>query len=480
MKHSDAVSIVRERGGDELAERLEHLDATRASKPRDDDSPRAPDAGATTDYDVVMAGAGLSSLLALSLAQRGLRVALFDRGTAGSAHREWNASERELGALVSAGIFTDEELTSLVVAKYRDGFCRWHQGGTYRVSRVLDRAVDAGGLLSSVRTKCERAGVAVFDHHALVGHAAGASAIAMRFRARDGATREVTARLMIDARGAASPSATADLLCPTVGGVIEGIAEGGAPDEVDPQVGEILVTSEGIVDGRQHIWEAFPVGGRRTAVYLFYYDRVTRVGAGSLTALYARFFERLPSFKRGALTMVRPTFGFIPGWSRMTPAPMPPSPRVVLAGDAAARHSPLTFCGFGATLRSIAPASERIAHALSHRTEMALGTVVHDAAIHACTGALATMVAEAPRDPARAGELNALLDAAFATLHELGDDTFGALLRDEMSVRDFVRFLHQTSVRHPRVYRDVMRVMGAGGISRWSLGVAKGLFGASP
>lgn len=480
MKREEAVARVRAQGGDELVERLEHLDATRSVRPRDDDPPRAPDASTTADYDVVMAGGGLSMLLALAMAKRGLRVAVFDRRTAGAAHREWNASERELRALVAGGVVTEDELRELIVAAYRDGFCRWHNGGTYRVRSVLDRAVDAGGLLSLVRARCEAAGVAVFDDHALVGHAAGPTAIAMRLRTRTGASREVTARLLVDARGAASPSATADLSCPTVGGVIEGIAEGSAPDEVDPAVGEILVTTEGIVDGRQHIWEAFPTGRGRTAVYLFYYDRATRVGDGSLVSLYARFFDALPGFKRGAHALLRPTFGYIPGWSRMSPAPSPPSPRVVLAGDAAARHSPLTFCGFGAALRSFGPASQRIAEALERGTERALTTVVHDAPIHACTGALAMMVAAAPAEPSRAGELNALLDAAFATLHELGDDTFGALLRDEMAVSDFVRFLHQTSVKQPRVYGDVMRVMGAAGLSRWTFGVAKGLLGGRP
>ncbi len=480
MGRSEAVARVRAHGGDELVERLEHLDATRSVRPRDDDPPRAPDAGSAVDYDVVMAGGGLSMLLALALARRGLRVAVFDRGTAGATHREWNASERELRALVAGGVVSEEELRALVVASYRDGFCRWHGGGTYRVSRVLDRAVDAGGLLSLVRARCEAKGVAVFDDHALVGHAGGPTAIAMRFRSRSGAAREVTAKVLVDARGAASPSATADLSCPTVGGVIEGITEGRAVDEVDPSVGEILVTNEGIVDGRQHIWEAFPSGAGRTAVYLFYYDLAARVGDGSLVSLYARFFEELPRFKRGSHALVRPTFGYIPGWSRMSPAPSAPAPRVVLVGDAASRHSPLTFCGFGATLRSFSPAAEKIASALGDGRERALGVVVHDAPIHACTGALAKMVAAAPPEPARAAELNALLDAAFATLHELGDDTFGALLRDEMTVPDFVRFLHRTSVKHPRVYRDVMRVMGAAGLSRWTFGVARGLFGASP
>lgn len=472
---------VRASAGPELVERLEHLDALRASRPRDEEAPaKAPDADASLDYDVVLVGGGLSLLYAPMLAMRGLRVAVFDRATAGTTHREWNASWQELTALVRAGIVDDETLAALVLARYDHGICRWHNGGTYPVTSVLDCAVDAASLMRGVRARAGALGVAVFDRHTLTGFASGEGGVAMRFTTASGAVREVSARLMLDARGAASPAATADLLCPTVGGVLEGVAEGDAPDEIDPRVGEILVTTEGVEAGRQHIWEAFPAGPGETTVYLFFYDRVERVGAGSLMDLYARFFETLPRYKRGDVRLVRPTFGYITGWSRLTPAPRAPAPRVVLVGDAAARHSPLTYCGFGATLRSLSPAVDRIADALAHGREAALGSVVHDTALHAGTGALAHMIASPPKDPSRAGELNTLLDAAFSTLHAMGDARFGAMLRDEMPIGDFVRFLTSTSVRHPRVYPEVFRVLGAMGVSRWGAGLARGLWGASP
>lgn len=472
----EARARVRDVASAELVERLEHLDATRARRPRDDDPPCAPDRGAVTDCDVALVGGGLSLLIAPVLAAKGLRVTVFERARAGTAHREWNASDPELRALVRAGVVTELELQSLIIARYRHGFCRWHGGGSYPVTGVLDRAVDAGALLSLVRSRAESLGVRFFDGHELVGHAEGYDAITLRFR-HDSARTDVTAKVMLDARGAGSPSATADLLCPTVGGVLEGVAVGDAPDEVDPTVGEILVTTEGVEDQRQHIWEAFPAGPRRTTVYLFFYDRAERVGDGALLQLYARFFETLPRFKRGDITLARPTFGYIPGWSRLTPPPSPPSPRVVLVGDAAARHSPLTYCGFGAMLRSFTRVADKVADAIhgGPTSFTTLGSVVHDTPLHAGTGALAHMIASPPTDPSRANELNRLLDAAFGTLHAMGDDAYGALLRDEMSAADLVRFLQRTSVKHPRVYPEVLRVLGAGGVSRWGLEIARGL-----
>jgi lycopene cyclase CruA len=460
---------VREAGGAELLERLDHLDANRSSAAPRPEAPAAPGRGAATDYDVAVVGGGLWSILAPILAARGARVAVFDRARVGAAHREWNASGPELRALVDAGLVTDDELSRLIVARYDHGTCRFHGGGSYAVTGVLDHAVEAGPLLAGARAIAERRGVSVFDGHALEAHASGPTAVRLRFRTKDGASREVTTRLMVDARGAASPYATADLVCPTVGGVLQGLVEGDAPDEINPRAGEILATVDPIESGRQHVWEAFPGRRGETAVYLFYYARDRE--PVSLAQLYARFFSTLPGYKRGEARLVRPTFGFIPGWSRLSPAPRAPDARVVLVGDAAARHSPLTYCGFGAALRSLAPATDSIVRALADEP-VDLRRVVDDAPVHALTGALAHMMASRSFD---GQELNSLLDAAFRTLHEMGDEPYARLLRDEMSPASFVAFLRKTAARHPAVWGKIVRGLGFRVVGRWSLGLARSM-----
>lgn len=465
MTDAEARARVREAGGAELLERLDHLDATRATPPVDDDPPpRPPAQDRALDYDVVLAGGGLSLLYAPLLAARGLRVGVFERGRAAVAQREWNASGPELQALVRGGLLTQEELRGVVAARYERGICRWHGGGTYPVAGVLDHAVDAGALLQAARRRAEEAGVEIHEGHTLVGHAAGRRAIAARFRTA-GTSVDVRARLLLDGRGAASPSAKADLLCPTIGGVTEGLAAGTGGDEVDPAVGEMLVTVEGVEDGRQHVWEAFPGRPGQTTIYLFHFARADRVCGGELTRLFARFFERLPTYKRGDARLVRPTFGFIPGWSRLVPPPAPPSPRILLLGDAAARHSPLSFCGFGGTLRSLGPAVSRIAAAIDRRREHLLGTVVDDRPLHAATGLLARMMVEPEGDPQA---LNRLFDAAFGALHAMGNETYASLLRDEMGPADFVRFLGGTGLRRPRLLYDVPAQLGASALARWA------------
>lgn len=475
---AEARARVRDAGGDELCERLELLDAARGA-------PKAgppkvgrlrPDQGARPDYDVVIAGGGLSLLLAPLLADRGLRVAVLDRTRVGGVHREWNGSTAELKALAESGLFSEEEANGLVVARYAYGICRWHGGGTYPVTGVLDCAIDAGRLLEEARRRAEAKGVTVLDGHALVTHAEGKGGVDLTVSTRsDAAPRAMSARLLIDARGASSPYATADLICPTVGGVLAGLEEGDDTGAMRSDVGEILATTEGIEEGRQHLWEAFPGRSGETTVYLFYYARSADVPRGSLLRLYARFFTLLGRYKRGEARLVRPTFGYIPGWSRLCAPPTPPGRRVRLVGDAAARQSPLTFCGFGALVRSLAGTARDIARAVEDPTTPA---VACDAPIHAGTGVLAMMMAMPPRAPERAGEMNALLDVAFSVLHGMGNEAYGALLRDEMSAAGFVRFLRETAVRRPEVYREVISTLRLGVLGRWGVGLLRELYRA--
>ncbi len=472
---AELKSRVREAGGPELLERLEWLDAERARPPVEDSPVRAPEPGTRVDFDVVLAGGGLSLLFAPVLAGLGLKVGVFERGRAAVAHREWNISRAELQPLTDSGLFTPEEVESLIVARYAHGVCRWHGGGEYLVRDALDHAVDAGRLLAEVRQRAEARGVRFHEGHTLVGMGEGPGAVRLHFERAGGGRADVTARLVLDGRGASSPHATADLLCPTVGGVLAGLREGTAPDELNPRVGDILVTTEGVEEGRQHIWEAFPGRPGEATVYLFYYAPSREVrGEHALLRLYGRFFEQLGRFKRGEPRLLRPTFGYIPGWSRLVPAPRAPGHRVVLVGDAAARHSPLTYCGFGAMMRSFLPGSRAIAAAL-HEGGVPESPIVHDTPLHAVTGALALLMATPPREPGLQGELNALLDAAFSALHALGNGPYSALIKDQMTGTDFVRFLYLVARRRPRVYREILALVRFGPLAtaRWLEGLSR-------
>jgi lycopene cyclase CruA len=474
MRLETLKARVREAGGPELLERLEWLDAQGTRPPAAPRLVGRPDVRRRPDFDVVLAGGGLSLLYAPVLAGFGLKVGVFDRARAAAVHREWNISGSELAPLTASGLFTPAEVESLIVARYERGVCRWHGGGEYPVRGVLDHAIDAGRLLSEVRRRAEQRGVSFHDGHTLVGLREGPHCVRLLFERAGGGWSDVTARVVLDARGSSSPHATADLLCPTVGGVLSGLKQGGAPDEVDPRVGDILVTTEGVEGGCQYIWEGFPGRAGETTVYLFYYTRARRSREHGLLPLYGRFFERLGRYKRGEPRLLRPTFGYIPGWSRLTPAPRAPEHRVVLVGDAAARHSPLTYCGFGGMMRSFLPGSRVLAEALA-RDRFPPGPIAHDTPLHSVTGLLALSMAIPSRAPERRDEVNQLLDTAFAVLHSLGNDAYAALLKDQMEGPDFARFLGEIARRRPQVFRELRTLAHTGpfALVRWLEGFSR-------
>jgi lycopene cyclase CruA len=450
-------------------ETLEHIDALErgfAERARCDIAPDGgPDRGAHVDFDVVLAGGGLSLVYGAYLARRGLRVAIFDRRRIGCGHREWNISRAELHPLVDSRLFTLAEVDALVQLEYDHGICRWHGGSTYPVRHVLDCVVDAERLLDGLRARAEAAGATLLDHHALAGYRVGKGGVTVTLTP----ARTLTARVLVDGMGASSPHAAFDLVCPTVGGVLGNLEVGDGAQQIDPRIGEILVTTEGIEDDRQHIWEGFPGPGGRFTTYLFYYTEPQHLPARPLRALYERFFATLPRYKRGDATLVKPTYGFIPAYSRLRPMPAARD-RVLLVGDAAGRHSPLTFCGFGSMIRSFLPVADQLLARLEadKLDARALASVWREPPGLAVMGGLTLMMVPGRRPSSDPQAVNQLLDAAFASLAELGDEVYGAFVRDQIGFSDFMRFMRATAKKRPSIYDEVFAQLSKAEIARWS------------
>jgi lycopene cyclase CruA len=424
------------------------------------------------DFDVILAGGGLSLIYAAYLARAGLKVAVFDRRKIGCGHREWNISRRELQPLGESGLFPQPD--ELIEKEYRQGIVRWHGGATHPVQGVLDCVVSAEKLLDSLRAQAEAAGATLLDFCAFASYKVGRGGVLVQLH-QGNETRTLSGRLLIDGLGASSPHAAYDLCCPTVGGVLTGLVEGTAPEEVDPDLGEILISTEGVEEGRQHIWEGFPGVNGRFTTYLFYYVEPNRLPAHPLLELYERFFATRPRYKRGEARLEKPTYGFIPAYTRLRPMPAAPRDRVLLVGDAAGRHSPLTFCGFGSMIRSFLPVARAIVERLeSDRLDQrSLASVWSEPPGLQVMGGLTLMMVPG-RGPARdAADINRLLDAAFTTLSEMGNDVYAAFVRDQIGFRDFVTFMRRTAKRRPTIYDEVFSVMSKSEIASWSWRLAR-------
>jgi lycopene cyclase CruA len=88
-------------------------------------------------------------------------------------------------------------------------------------------------------------------------------------------------------------------------------------------------------------------------------------------------------------------------------------------------------------------------------------------------GGLALMMVPGRRPGADPSDVNRLLDAAFASLAELGDEVYGAFVRDQIGFADFIAFMRATARRRPSMYDDVFRQLSPTEIARWSVQLGK-------
>jgi lycopene cyclase CruA len=228
-------------------------------------------------YDIVIAGGGLGLVAGVALARRGLRVMVFDRDRVGAAHREWNISARELGALERWGIFSHGEISRAKATHYKRGIISFDSEGTgipacpLTTTGVLDVSLDAQALLDLARERFLDAGGTILEQRSFKRlHSAARGPVASVFElAGPSGTEFYRARLAIDTMGAVSPIAMSlndglpfDGVCPTVGTIMTGV-------NFDREKGDVLVSVAPVQGDRQYIWEAFPGKNGETTVYLF-------------------------------------------------------------------------------------------------------------------------------------------------------------------------------------------------------------------
>ena len=428
-------------------------------------------------YDVIIAGGSLGLVAGVALAQRGLKVMLFDKGKVGVAHREWNISRRELSALSDWGIFTPQELARTFATQYRQGVISFDATGTdgescpLYLEGVLDVALDAQEVLDLARRRFVAAGGTILEGRAFRRlHVARGGPMASVFEVEGPGGREFyRTRLVIDTMGSVSPIAVGlngglpfDGVCPTAGTVVEGL-------EADADTGEVLVSVAGAQGGRQLIWEGFPGRHGETTIYLFYYDRTGRDEAHKqgLLDLFEQYFTLLPTYKqfREGGQHVRPVYGYIP--ARHGRAGKTAARGLLCLGDSAAGQSPLTFCGFGSFVRHIGRVSALVSYALKHNLleERHLRSISpHQANLRVAWVFSRLMQPWSQTDPAC---VNRLMNVFCAALSDLGSITTVRFLQDRYTFREYLRIMLTTARRYPPVFPLVMRVLGPRGLLKW-------------
>jgi lycopene cyclase CruA len=451
------------------------------------------------DYDLIYAGGGLGLLHAVVMARYGYRVLLFDRGEVGCAHREWNISRGELAALIDTGFCSWEELRDIIMAEYQSGVVRFYAGPGERATEltmpdVLNVALDANALLRMARRKLEAAGGVVLDGRAfrrVVVSAGQPVRVQVELERADGALEQYTGRLLLDGMGSGSPLALRRFggapfagVCPTVGTVAHGFVVGGAPDEHNPRIGDILVSVAHAQRGQQYMWEGFPGRGDELTVYLFYYDTLTkdegrttkarspssfvlRPSSVNLMQLFEDYFALLPTYKRlgPSFRHLKPVYGYIPARHTLRRQEAPLLRGVLPIGDSAAQQSPLTFCGFGSHVRNLRRTTALLHQALG--SQLLEPAQLQTISAYQANVALNWVFSRFMQPWGTPADVNRLQNIFLVVLNDLGQDLAQRFFRDQMRWADYHRMVLGMFWRYPQIVLIAWRVLGLPGVRQW-------------
>ena len=445
-------------------------------------------------FDIIYAGGGLNLLNAAVMTVRyGLRVLVFDRFTVGAVHREWNISREELRELLDVGLLTPDELESVIQREYSDGLVRFHptnikvKPAELHLKNVLDVAVDAEKLtalcIQKIRTHQPNSSYPNVILHSTTFVKCAVQpthGVTIDVTDNEGQQHSYGARLLIDGMGSTSPIACQlncgrpfSLVCPTVGTVARGYKQGTGPKEVNPAIGEVLVSTEDARKGHQLIWEAFPGVEDQVAIYLFYYaetgDRV------DLLELFDDFFALLPSYKDiEHVEVLKPVYGFIPaGYNISLPWQKEQKvlayDRVLSLGDAAAFQSPLTFCGFGSYVRNLRRITTLLNVALETNNLRAvdLNNVRASEAVPAVARAFSKFMIAKPAHVEPLWQVNETLNVFCNILAKLGPEVTNAFFKDRIGWLDYTRVVLNTPGYYPRIYSLALSTLSTTEIVGW-------------
>ncbi|MCX6179889.1 MAG: hypothetical protein NT163_11105 [Chlorobiales bacterium] len=440
-------------------------------------------------YDLIYAGGTLSLLHAAVMAGTYRRkVMIFDRQTPAKSTRDWNISRNELLNLSATGLFTESEVDSVIVRRYKTGWVEFYKpdGSQKRlyIENVLDCAVNADKLLGMAKDKVLAVpGSTVLAETSFICCYRFDDHIVVKVEDSNGKPFYYKAKVLVDVMGILSPIALElnegvpqTHVCPTVGTIASGF------ENIDFDTGEILA-SIGPADlvperGRQLIWEGFPAADSQYITYLFFYDEANSPNDKSLLGLFEAYFRLLPEYKKlgNEFVVHRPVYGIIPayfhnGFNRTREIA---DDRIILFGDAASLGSPLTFCGFGSMVRNLPHLTADLDRAIDENN-LSKKHLERISAYEPNVASMANLMKymcfnSATDEP---NFVNDLMNEVMIVLDELPVRYRQAMFRDEMKIEDLMMVMLRLAWRYPKVLTVTWEKLGVQG----SFGFLKNLAG---
>ena len=473
----DLDAILAQVPGDALAN-LRRVDRLWQNLGRSDSIPtvihHSPEHLGELDQDVVICGGTLGVFLAATLARRGWRVTLLERGILRGRDQEWNTSRSELATLLELEVLSAAELEQAIASEFNP--VRLSFGGeVFWLRDVLNIGVDPVFLLNRLKHRFLEAGGQLLEHTVFETATIHPNGIAIQ---AGGTT--LTARLLLDGMGHFSPIVAQARAgqCPESVCLVVGTCAGGIPENT---TADLMVSFTPIQQQHQYFWEAFPARGGRTT-YLFTYtdpqaDRL------SLEALFTDYLRLLPDYQSISLEQLqihRALFGFFPAYRR---SPLKtPWDRILPIGDSSSNQSPLSFGGFGAMLRHLSRLDGGIDQALNSDvlTASDLALLQPYQPNLSVTWLFQRAMSVRSNQNLDPEQINRLLRVVFATMAQLGDRVMQPFLRDVIQFSGLSQTLLQVAIRHPLLVGQIIPQVGVPTLLDWcihyaNLGIYSGL-----
>jgi lycopene cyclase CruP len=427
------------------------------------------------DVDIAIAGGTLGIILAAALQQRGLKVAVIERGELKGRVQEWNISRAELMVLVELELLSEQELAIAIASEYNPARISFPNTPDIWVKDVLNIGVDPVYLLATLKAKFLERGGKLLEYTACDRVTIQPNGVSISL----GETK-LTSKLFIDAMGHFSPLAAQargavkpEGICLVVGSCATGFTKN--------DTGDIFASITPIAHQCQYFWEAFPARDGRTTYLFTYLD--AHPDRFSLEFLFEEYLRLLPTYQNielAQLSFQRCLFGCFPSY-RDSPLKTPWA-RVLLIGDSSGSQSPVSFGGFGSMIRHLSRLTDGIeqainADALSNRDLQLLQPYQPNIAVTWMFQRAMSIGIEQKVNP---DQINNLLAAVFQSMEYLGDDVLRPFLQDVVQFPALSRTLFQTSVTNPLAVIPIVPHVGIITLVNWlinyiNLGVYTGL-----
>ena len=417
----------------------------------------------TLDWDVVICGGTLGILIGATLAKKGWRVALLERGILKGRTQEWNISRKELETFVELDLLSPEELKRAIATEYNPARIGFPDTPDIWVKDVLNIGVDPVYLLETLKQRFLEAGGQLFENTAY--EAATIHPDGVNIQTGNG--RSFKTRLLLDAMGHFSPivkqareGKKPDAVCLVVGTCATGYPKN--------DTGDIFASFTPIQNQCQYFWEAFPARDGRTTYLFTYLD--AHPDRFSLEFFFEEYLRLLPEYQKvelSQLTFQRALFGFFPCY-RQSPLKTPWN-RILPVGDSSGSQSPLSFGGFGAMVRHLKRLTVGIDEALKteNLSANAMALLQPYQPNVSVTWLFQRSMSVGVNQKINPNQINQLLAGVFQVMEQLGEPVLKPFLQDVVQFPALAQTLLIISLKQPELVIKIIPQVGIENLLDW-------------